>query len=199
MGQAWGRIPQALIPAGSRIDSALTLLGRRWCLASWSPTVPTATESRPSSLPSKWGDLSSVRHQVSPLPQPGGALAIFRLSQPVSRSCSFNCCWTGSRTRCLSAGALAAPAWHRWREVCWPPCGGTKEHVGNSHWEASAAHVMPATAPRLKHWIAPHLQMRKLRHGDVKRHAPRVTPLAEAGSNPGTADPKTGAPKPRAH
>ena len=68
MGQAWGRIPQALIPAGSRIDSALTLLGRRWCSASWSPTVPTATESRPSSLPSKWGDLSSVRHQVKSSP-----------------------------------------------------------------------------------------------------------------------------------
>lgn len=27
----------------------------------------------------------------------------------------------------------------------------------NSHWVASAAHVIPATAPRLKYWIAPHL------------------------------------------
>ena len=30
-------------------------------------------------------------------------------------------------------------------------------HVWNSHWVASAAHVIPATAPRLKYRIAPHL------------------------------------------
>lgn len=199
MGQAWGRIPQALIPAGQQDRLCPNSPGAPLVFS-----ILVANCTNGHGIQTKLSALQMGRSKLRPppgksSPQPGGALAIFRLSQPVSRSCSFNCCWTGSRTRCLSAGALAAPAWHRWREVCWPPCGGTKEHVGNSHWEASAAHVMPATAPRLKHWIAPHLQMRKLRHGDVKRHAPRVTPLAEAGSNPGTADPKTGAPKPRAH